>query len=787
MDGNGKLDIVATTIDDLAYIPADPFALRKGRYSIYAWELDSPFVNENMVWPAFQRNSQHTGYLPPPVPINQTPVVSGIPNQLVRSGATFFPIELDGYVEDPDDPFSGLTWSVTGPTVLEAVITPDRVLRVAPPHSDWAGADTLTITASDSGGLSSSIQVTFSARVDYEPPVARPDRARLPEDGSAELDVLANDSHPKALPLRILSTSRPMGGTVQNHGDGLTYRPHPDFFGEDEFAYTIVDDEGGMAMARVFLRVQGVEDAPIALPDGAATDEDVPLEIDVLANDRDPDHTALSLVGATQPAGGRVTVTDTGKLLYEPAKDQFGLETLEYDVVDETGRSATGEVMIRVNPVNDAPVAKDLVLDINRNSQVDVIFAAVDPDDDPLEFTVLKAPDHGELWNYPDIATYYPEKGFTGTDTFTYKAEDRESESRIATVTLNVLAQNNPPKPEDQELVTRLDQPLEIHLNAEDLDDDPLSFEILTLPVNGDLTGSSTNYLYTPNLAFLGEDRFTFHAHDGIEYGAEGTVLITVTDQNTAPEGITAHVEVRLNTDTPITLQGRDNEGDPLAFTLTSEPQHGTLSGDPPELTFTPDSDYLGPDRFAFVVSDGELTSEPATVSVKVVPLNRTPEAEDQTIRLEKDLPTLLELDLLDADGDPLRCAILKGPQNGRLAGTDVDYTYTPRTGFVGRDRFTYKAWDGVIYSRIATVTLFVREPVVVEQPSFESIELLDASATSLRLRAQPGAKVRVQASLDLLEWETVETLTPVDEYTTVVLPDEANAPHRYYRAIQEP
>ncbi|MBI3640554.1 MAG: DNRLRE domain-containing protein, partial [Thaumarchaeota archaeon] len=47
-------------------------------------------------------------------------------------------------------------------------------------------------------------------------------------------------------------------------------------------------------------------------------------------------------------------------------------------------------------------------------------------------------------------------------------------------------------------------------------------------------------------------------------------------------------------------------------------PSHGALSGVAPNLTYTPDSNYHGPDSFTFTTSDGTNTSDPATVSITV-------------------------------------------------------------------------------------------------------------------------------------------------------------------------
>jgi MYXO-CTERM domain-containing protein len=69
---------------------------------------------------------------------------------------------------------------------------------------------------------------------------------------------------------------------------------------------------------------------------------------------------------------------------------------------------------------------------------------------------------------------------------------------------------------------------------------------------------------------------------------------------------------------TAITLSATDVEGDPLNYTLQTPPSHGTLSGTPPAVTYTPDTGYRGTDSFSFAASDGQASSAPATVSLTV-------------------------------------------------------------------------------------------------------------------------------------------------------------------------
>lgn len=67
-----------------------------------------------------------------------------------------------------------------------------------------------------------------------------------------------------------------------------------------------------------------------------------------------------------------------------------------------------------------------------------------------------------------------------------------------------------------------------------------------------------------------------------------------------------------------IALTGSDGDGDDLTYTIDSGPSKGTLSGTAPEITYSPNSDYIGEDSFTFKVNDTKEDSDPATVSIIV-------------------------------------------------------------------------------------------------------------------------------------------------------------------------
>ncbi len=82
----------------------------------------------------------------------------------------------------------------------------------------------------------------------------------------------------------------------------------------------------------------------------------------------------------------------------------------------------------------------------------------------------------------------------------------------------------------------------------------------------------------------------------------------------------------------PIELVGTDDSERTLTYTVLTQPEHGTLSGTAPNLTYTPRKDYRGQDRFTFKVAAGELQSPPATVTIEVQAADKPPAITTQPV-----------------------------------------------------------------------------------------------------------------------------------------------------------
>jgi subtilisin-like proprotein convertase family protein len=191
------------------------------------------------------------------------------------------------------------------------------------------------------------------------------------------------------------------------------------------------------ALVTVTVRVNA---PPVVTNDSATTFRNSPVTVNVLANDVDPEGMSLQIASVTQPANGAVTISQ-GQLVYTPKTGFAGVDTFTYSASDGLA-TATGTVSVTV--VNRAPVAQNDLASTSGTTPVKIAVLAndLDPDRDPLRVVNLSAPANGKVTlNTDGTVTYTANAGFSGVDTFRYKASDGLLESNEVTVSIEVKAQ----------------------------------------------------------------------------------------------------------------------------------------------------------------------------------------------------------------------------------------------------------------------------------------------------------------------------------------------------------
>jgi hypothetical protein len=316
--------------------------------------------------------------------LNSAPTAENDSVSVARNGGDVF---IDVLANDNDIDGDALTVvSVTQPASGATVVNSGDFVTYTPAEG-FQGEDTFTYVVSDGTDTATA---TVTVTVSNDAPVAQPDSATTTAGVPVLIDVLANDSDPNGDALELVSVSSASGGTVSIAGDQVRYAPGAGFVGMDSFTYTVRDAGGAEVTGEVMVTVGPENDPPVAQDDSAMTTAGVPVSIDVLANDSDPDGDALELA-AVAPAGNGTTSIIGGQVRYEPNPGFVGTDVFAYTVRDPQGAEATASVTVTVGPENSAPIAQDdvLVTGLTTTAVADVLANDSDADGDTLTIVEL--------------------------------------------------------------------------------------------------------------------------------------------------------------------------------------------------------------------------------------------------------------------------------------------------------------------------------------------------------------------------------------------------------------
>jgi Ca2+-binding RTX toxin-like protein len=234
------------------------------------------------------------------------------------------------------------------------------------------------------------------------------------------------------------------------------------------------------------------------------------------------------------------------------------------------------------------------------------------------------------------------------------------------------------------------------------------------------LDANTDNVIFMPAAGFSGNASYSYTMVDGNGALDSATVAITVGATpiagNTAPTG--QDFEFFMDEDTTLVVAGpgvlagtSDAEGNPLSVILTHDASFGDLFLNPDgSFSFKPFNQYSEDSAFTFRVSDGNLSSDICSAVIHIRGVNDAPIASDDFYQM--DLNTSYSGWVLENDGDleddRLFGTLVSGVSHGTLVFDDGSFTYTPETGFLGTDSFTYQVSDYGAQGGIATVTLQV-------------------------------------------------------------------------------
>ncbi len=433
----------------------------------------------------------------------------------------------------------------------------------------------------------------------------------------------------------------------------------------------VTDPAGNTADQLFTLEVQRVNNPPAALPQNVTTSQDAAKVISLTGDDANPGVTqqlTFALVGGQGPTHGTLSGLDpaAGTVTYTPEPGYVGTDSFAFTVTDDGTAgipanltSAPATVSIRVVSVNHPPTANAQNVTIDEDTPAPMTLTGDDGDpafQQTVTFLIVQQPAHGTLIGFSaqtGAVVYTPAANYNGPDSFTFRTIDDDMagepaflSSTPAEVSITVNAVNDRPVASAQSPSVLQNGSVAIALAGSDGDpelEQPVVFALAGGPSHGTLSplnGTTGAVTYTPLADYSGPDSFTFVVTEVDTNWAStaATVSLTVLAVNEQPVANPQTVSAAEDTPLQLALSGDDRDPEVtqvLRFAVAVGPQHGTLVGldaATGAVRYVPAADYNGSDSFTFTVTDdatagtpANLTSQPATVSITITPVDDAP------------------------------------------------------------------------------------------------------------------------------------------------------------------
>ena len=627
------------------------------------------------------------------------------------------------------------------------------------PNADFFGTDIFTYEVCDDSDPIQCVEadVTITINPVNDAPVASGETLNTSEDTPVNGDLSDNvsDLEGDGFSFAVVAGTEPdpitEGTLVVNPNGTYTFTPADNFSGTITFDYEVCDDgnPAQCSTASVVITVTSTNDAPLAVNDNVGTGVDVPVIINVLNNDSDPEGAALQVGSVvTPPTNGSFVINANGTITYTPNVGFEGLDTFDYEVCDGDpllSETICSVATVTVNVTNDdlPPVAENDEFEGIEDSDISGNLLANDYDGNGDALVINTVPitntTNGTLTINPNgTFTYVPKANFSGTDAFTYEVCDNSApvQCEQATVMLTILPINDQPVATDENLTTNEEMIVSGDLadNVSDLEGDALTFAVVggTAPISEEGTlsfNSNGSYTFTPAPDFSGTVTFDYSVCDNGTPArcATATVTIIVNPVNDSPNVTEAVVILDEDSELNGSLvdNASDPDGDALIFTVVDgtqpDPTEGVLVLNPDgTFTFTPTDNFNGTVTFTYQVCDDADPSlcGQSTVTIVVDAVNDAPDVMTETFTTNEDVPASgdLSVNATDIEGDELTFSLVTGTEpNPTTEGIVVinpngTFTFTPVMGFSGIITFDYQVCDdgNPVQCATETVTLTI-------------------------------------------------------------------------------
>ncbi|MBF0196909.1 MAG: S8 family serine peptidase [Planctomycetes bacterium] len=185
---------------------------------------------------------------------------------------------------------------------------------------------------------------------------------------------------------------------------------------------------------------------------------------------------------------------------------------------------------------NEIPVAYNESSTVYPGTTISITLTGEDMEGGSLSYHLIEEEWNGSVNLSGTTLTYTPNDYFLGLDKISFKVNDGQNDSNIAEVLVNVIEHptNAQPTTSNSEIEVYRNRAINITLTANDADEDDLSYNIITHPSQGQISGTFPNILYKPNPFYVGNDIIEWMAFDGTQRSSLATVSISVNEVDQA-------------------------------------------------------------------------------------------------------------------------------------------------------------------------------------------------------------------------------------------------------------
>ncbi|AVX03475.1 iron-regulated protein FrpA [Maritalea myrionectae] len=609
---------------------------------------------------------------------------------------SFIDISISELMSNDFDP-DGDTISFVG--VSGATQIDDDTIRFTP-TANSNGRLQFSYSITDGNGPAVSTNVFVDVVPINDDPTAIDDKISSEEDQVvtiAIIDLLNNDFDIDHHGIHIEGVHDAVGGEVRLDGIGnVVFTPDENYSGHAGFKYTLQDVTGATDVGVVDINISALNDAPLAVDDGALVGlEDQELIIStstLLENDKDVDGDELTIISVQNAEHGQVEITASGDIVFTPDENYNGPASFSYTTSDGELNS-TANVTLELVAENDAPIAMNDAFDATEDEifviPVDqILINDSDLDGDPLEIIGFSSGDgyFAALDDSGNMVVTFSENT-NGEVLIGYSVSDGEL-TDDAQITINVAPVNDAPtiRPLEDVHVTE-DTSLDFAIPdgvVFDVDGDELSYTATraagtSLPDWLSFDATTRRFTGTPPSDFFGTISLALHVSDGAMTSRAEFDLV-IDPVNDAPTISMPFSDRFIDEDELFSIQLQQNlfsdvDGDTLEYSfalrdgnnlpdwLNVDSELLKLSGMPPE-------DFNGSIDIEIAASDGKLSVSDIfkltvnPVNDAPVVINPLPDILEDPVDPDNNIYTgesfVIEIPIStfeDVDGDPIQLA----------------------------------------------------------------------------------------------------------------------------------